>query len=117
MSLKVVFVPHLLFGDADIAQVRLESLVRLLGEHPVAAERLTKHRLQEEVGLLGVVHHDHKERYSHDQTGGDQRLPLWRERENIYDKSDTQIDSVTWEPDRSGLESCFYAFASLWVTC
>lgn len=66
----------LLFGDADIAQVRLEGFVRLLGEHPVAAERLAEHGLQEEIWLLRVVHHHHEERHHHDQTGGDQRLPL-----------------------------------------
>lgn len=87
-------VPHLLFGDADIAQVRLEGLVWLLGEYPVAAERLTENRLQEEVRLLRVVHHDHEERHSHDQTGGNQRLPLWRERECTYDKSE-----LCTEPD------------------
>lgn len=67
-----VCVPHLLFGDANVAQVRLEGLVGLLGEHPVAAERLTEHWLQEEVGLLRVVHHYHEERHRQNQTGGDQ---------------------------------------------
>lgn len=67
---------HLLLGDANIARVRLEGLVGLLGEHPVAAERLAEHRLQEEVGLLRVVHHHHEERHHHNQTGGNQRLPL-----------------------------------------
>lgn len=71
--------PHLLFGDANVAQVRFEGLVRLLGD-PVAAESLTKHWLQEEVGLLRVVHDHHEERHHHDQAGGDQRLPLRRQR-------------------------------------
>ncbi len=78
-------VSHLLFGDADVAQVRLKGFVRLLGEHPVAVERLTKHRLQEEVRLLGIIHHNDEERHRHDQTGGDQRLPLWRDSKRNYD--------------------------------
>lgn len=69
--------PYLLLRDADVAQVRFEGLVRLLGEHPVAAERLAEDGLQEEVRLLRVVHHHHEERHHHDQTGGDDRLPLW----------------------------------------
>lgn len=71
-------ITHLLLGDANIAQVRLEGLVGLLGEHPVAAERLTEHRLQQEVGLLRVVNHHHEERHHHNQTGGNQRLSLWK---------------------------------------
>lgn len=77
----LLVVPHLLFGDADVAQMRLEGLVRLLGKHPVAAEGLAEHRLKEEVRLLRVVHHNHEERHHHDQAGGDHRLPLWRKRE------------------------------------
>lgn len=56
--------------------MRLEGLVGLLGEHPVAAERLAEDGLQEEVGLLRVVDHDHEERHDHNQTGGNQRLLL-----------------------------------------
>lgn len=92
VNVCVFCVPYLLFGDANIAQVRLEGLVRLLGENPVAAERLTKHWLQEEVGLLRVVYHDHEERHRHDQTGGDQRLPLWRERERIRKRNAAIIE-------------------------
>lgn len=67
---------HLLLGDADVAQVRLKGLVGLLGEHPVAAERLAEDGLQEKIGLLRVVDHHHEERHDHNQTGGNQRLPL-----------------------------------------
>lgn len=81
MCLRSFRVPYLLFGDANVAQVRFEGLVRLLGKHPVAAERLTEHGRQQEVGLLRVVHHDHEQRHRHDQTGGDQGLPLQRERD------------------------------------
>lgn len=42
----------------------------------MAAERLAEDGLQEEVGLLRVVDHDHEERHDHNQTGGNQRLPL-----------------------------------------
>lgn len=77
---REAFDPHLLFGDADVAQVRFEGLVGLLGEHPVAAERLTKHGLQEEVRFLRVVHHHHKKRHGYDQAGGNKRLLLWRQR-------------------------------------
>lgn len=84
-------VPHLLFGDAYIAEVRLEALVRWLGEYPVAAESLPEHRLQAEIRFFWVVGHDHKEGHRHNQTGGNQQLPLWREKKCACDQVDNDM--------------------------
>lgn len=71
--------------------MRLEALVRLLGEHPVAAESLPEHWVQAEVRLFRVVRHNHEDRHRHNQTGGNQQLPLWTQKKCTGDKAGNDI--------------------------
>lgn len=58
----------------------------------MAAESLPEHRLQAEVGLFRVVRHNHEERHCHNQTGGNQQLPLWTEKKCTGDKAGNDIN-------------------------
>jgi len=74
---------YLLLGDTDVARVWLEGPVRLPGEHPVAAEGLAEHGLQQNVRFLRVVDHHHQEGHRHHQAGGYHRLPLEGQRHRV----------------------------------